>query len=282
LALVDQLSENTWLSKDAKQEAMRKIKTAKLALVSPNNEEEWNFNPRADYSTDSPIANILKLRKLLMDKHLNELNGPININRWHMGPLTVNANYDPSHNRFEFPVGILQYPYYDANEPEEVNLAAIGAVIGHELGHAIDDHGSGFNADGILRSWMLDEDKKTFDEKSRPLVEQFNKIGHNGKFTLGENIGDLVGLRTVYRAAFSKENDNSQELKKRFFLQFARFLCEVQREKFAEFRLKVDPHSLGYARANEQIKQQEGFKEAYNCKPGDPMVLPKNEIVNIW
>ena len=56
----------------------------------------------------------------------------------------------------------------------------------------------------------------------------------------------------------------------------------MERPEFTELRLKTDEHSLGYARANEQIKQQEGFKEAYNCKPGDPMVLPENEIVNIW
>jgi len=282
MALVDQLSENTWLSKDAKQEAMRKIKTAKLALVSPDNKEDWNFNPRADYSIDSPIANRHKLGKLLIDKRLNELNGPMNTNRWDMGPLTVNANYNPSYNRFEFPVGILQYPNYDADEPEEVNFGAIGATIGHELGHAIDNQGNKFNADGIFKAWMSDEDKKIFDEKSLPLIKQFDKIGHNGKFTLGENIGDLVGLRAAYRAAFSKENDNNQELKKRFFLQYARTWCGVERKGFTELRLKTDPHALEYARTNEQIKQQEGFKEAYNCKPGDPMVIPENEIVNIW
>ena len=282
MALVDQIGENTWLSKDAKQEALRKIKTAKLALVSPANEDDWNFNPRADYSIDSPIANSQKLGKLLMDKHLNELNGAINTNRWNMGPLTVNANYNPSYNRFEFPVGILQYPNYDANEPEEVNLAAIGDTIGHELGHAIDNHGNNFNADGVFKAWMSDEDKKIFNEKSRTLVEQFNKIGHNGEFTLGENIGDLVGLRTAYRAAFPKGDDNNQELKKRFFLQYARTWCSVERPGVTERRLKTDPHALEYARTNEQIKQQEGFKEAYNCKPGDPMVLPENKIVNIW
>jgi putative endopeptidase len=114
------------------------------------------------------------------------------------------------------------------------------------------------------------------------LIKQFDKIGHNGKFTLGENIGDLVGLRTAYRAAFPKGNDNNQELKKRFFLQYAKTWCSVERPGVTERRLKTDPHALEYARTNEPIKQQEGFKEAYNCKPGDPMVLPENEIVNIW
>jgi putative endopeptidase len=281
-ALLQQLNENTWLGASTKQEAIRKIKNANLLLVSPNNEKEWNFNPRATYATNTPIANSHKLAKLLMDKALRDLSGPININRWQVGPLTVNAYYNPSYNQILFPVGILQYPFYDPNEPEEVNLGAIGSVIGHELGHAIDNHGGGFNADGVLKQWILPKDKKIFNEKTKHLITQFNKIGHSGEFTLRENIGDLVGLSAAYKAAFPDSSNNNQELKKRFFLQLARLRCETQREEFAKLRLKTDPHPLGYARANEQIKHQIGFKEAYSCKPNDPMVIPEKEIVKVW
>jgi putative endopeptidase len=281
-SLIEQLNSNNWLSDSAKQEAIRKIQKAKLALVSPSNEKDWDFNPMATYSQDAPIANSHKLGQLLTDKNLKELNGPVNTDRWNMGPLTVNANYNPSYNRFEFPVGILQYPFYDSNESEEVNLGAIGAIIGHELGHAIDNHGNGFDADGVFRSWMSDGDKKIFKEKSQPLVKQFNKIGHNGEYTLGENIGDLVGLGAGYHAAFPQDTDKSQNLKKGFFLQWARLYCEVERKSFTEARLKTDPHSLGYARVNEQMKHQKGFKEAYNCKQNDPMVFSGEDIVEIW
>ena len=281
-ALLEQLNTNTWLEASTKQEAMRKIKTAKLLLVSPNNEEEWNFNPRTTYVIDAPIANSHKLAKLLMDKELKELDGPININRWQIGPLTVNASYNPAYNQIVFPVGILQYPFYDPNEPEEVNLGAIGMVIGHELGHAIDNHGSGFNADGVLKQWVSPKDKKIFNKKTQYLITQFNKIGHNGEFTLGENIGDLVGLSVAYKAGFPSGSKNNHDLKKRFFLQFARTGCETQREGLAKLRLKTDPHSLGYAMVNEQVKQQSGFKEAYSCKPEDPMVIPEKEIVKVW
>ena len=282
IALMEQLQNNTWLSKSAKQEAMRKIKIAKLALVSPDTIKDWDFNPRAVYSVDAPIANSHKLGQLLIEKDLKELKGPVNINRWEMGPLTVNAYYNPSYNKICFPVGILQYPFYDKNEPEEVNLGAIGAVIGHELGHAIDNHGNKYDADGAFKPWMKEKDKKTFKERSKLLITQYDRIGHNGKFTLGENIGDLVGLTTAYNAAFPGGKDNNQELKKRFFLQLARLYCEVERKGITELRLKTDPHSLGFARVNEQMKQQDGFKEAYNCKPGDPMVIPEKEHVRIW
>ncbi|MDR1057144.1 MAG: M13 family metallopeptidase [Coxiellaceae bacterium] len=281
VSLLEQLEHNTWLDINTKKEAIRKVKNAKLALVSPNNMEEWDFNPHADYAVKTPLANYYKLAQLLIDKDLKELQGPVNTNRWNMGPLTVNANYIPNYNRFEFPVGILQYPFYDPHEPDEVNLGAIGAVIGHELGHAIDNHGNRFNADGVFKTWMTDKDKKAFKKKAQYLITQFNKIGHNGKFTLGENIGDLVGLTTAYKAAFPA-GVNGNELKKKFFLQFARLYCGVEREGVTKMRLKTDPHALNPARVNEQMKHQQGFKEAYNCKPIDPMVIPDGEMVTIW
>jgi putative endopeptidase len=281
-SLIDQLKNNTWLEPNTKQEAIRKITKAKLALVSPDSEEDWDFNPFTTYSTDAPIANSHKLGKLLIDKKIKELTGPINTNRWDMGPLTVNAGYDPFYNKITFPIGILQYPFYDPNEPEEISLGAIGAVIGHELGHGIDNHGNTFNADGVLKTWMSNKDKKIFKKRSKYLIKQLNKIGHNGEFTLGENIGDLVGISTAYHAAFPEKNNNDQDLKKRFFLQWARQWCTVERSGITEQRLKIDPHALGYARVNEQMKHQIGFKEAYSCQPTDPLVIPENEVVKIW
>ncbi|MGE0172736.1 MAG: M13 family metallopeptidase [Oligoflexales bacterium] len=280
-SILASLQENEWLTPDAKAEAIRKTKSAKLQLVKPLTDEEWNFNPKADYSPKAAIANAKLLSKVQIEKVLNEFKGPVSKDRWGMGPLTINAYYHPSYNKFVLPVGILQYPFYDPNLPEEINLAAIGSVIGHELGHGIDDKGSKFDASGQLKTWMSDKDLEAFKTRSSSLVQQFNKIGHNGELTLGENIGDLVGLTASYRAAF-KGKKYDKEMTKKFFLQYARSWCEVQRPTAAERRLKTDPHSLGYARVNEQVKHQPDFAKAYSCKEGDKLVLPAKEVVKIW
>ncbi len=280
-ALLQQLEQNHWLTAVAKQEALRKIAQAKLALVSPNDVAEWNFNPLGNYVADAPLANGRELQQLLLNKALEELKGPVNRNRWEIGPLVVNAYYEPSHNKVVFPVGILQYPFYDIDAPDEINLGAIGAVIGHELSHAIDNHGNNYTADGIFKEWVSGADRREFKLRTAYLVKRFNKIGHNGEFTLGENIADLVGLTAAYRAAFSG-SDGHGELGREFFLQYARIWCEVEREHFTKLRLKNDPHALGWARANESLRQQRGFQEAYGCKIGDTMVAPVEERITIW
>jgi putative endopeptidase len=289
-SLLTMIEANTWLSKKAKAEATKKIATAKLQLVAPETDEEWDFNPKASYSDSNPIANQKIRAALLIEKELKELQGPVSTLRWGMGPLTINAYYNPPYNKFVLPVGILQYPFYDAKQPESLNLAAIGTVIGHELGHAIDDKGSKYDAAGMLKPWMDKKDLENFKSRSSKLVGQFAKTGHNGELTLGENIGDLVGLTTSFQASFvnpkTRTTDpKAEDLKVRmqeFFISYGRVWCNVQRPSYTELQLKTDPHSLGIARTNEQMKLQPAFQEAFSCKNTDAMVLPDSERVNIW
>lgn len=282
-AIADSLKDNEWLSSSARKEAIKKMTTAKLQLVAPKTDEEWNFRPMVKYETKKPLANDVAFAKAMIDKDLEELKGPISPDRWYMGPLTINAYYDPSFNKFALPVGILQYPFFDVNGPMEQNLAAIGTVIGHELGHGIDDQGSRFDSEGKLKGWMSDKDLKNFRSRTVILVDQFNKIGHNGDLTLGENIGDLVGLTASYRAAFGKTpSPETKAQRQAFFVSYARAWCGVERPKFAALMLKRDPHARSEARVNQQVMQQAGFKDAFSCKDDAAMVLPKEKIVRLW
>ncbi len=280
-SIIDGVKTNDWLSKQGRDGAVEKISKAKLLLVKPKTEDEWYFNPKLSYSATQPIENAEKLGLAIQDRMFEELKTKRNRNRWYMGPLTINAYYSPEDNQFVMPVGILQYPFYDPNLPLVTNLGAVGAVIGHELGHGIDDQGAQMDAEGKLRQWMTDQDVKNFKARGAKFIGQFNKAGHDGKLTLGENIGDLTGVTFAYRAAFP-DGKGSVDDKKKFFLQYARVWCTVERPKYAEQQLKTDPHSLPTARVNEQMKDQPAFAEAYQCKKTDKMVLDPKDIVHIW
>ncbi len=280
-ALLDGLKENTWLSPKAKAAAIEKMKTARLLLVAPQNEGEWYFNPKATYSPTQRYANSILLKKNRMDREIRELGEERNRSRWLMGPLTVNAYYMPMDNVFALPLAILQYPFFDATLPMETNLAAIGSVVGHELGHGIDDKGAKYDQNGKLKSWMTKADIAAFQERGAKFISRFDKIGHNGRLTLGENIGDHVGITSAYRAAFGTK-PVSLDAKKAFFLQYARSWCGILRPSYQQLLLKTDPHALGEARVNEQVRHLGAFHEAYGCQAGNAMFLPENERIRVW
>ena len=119
-----------------------------------------------------------------------------------MTPQTINAYYNPGFNEIVFPAAILQYPFFDEDRDAAANYGAIGAVIGHEIGHGFDDQGSQFDGDGRLTDWWTADDRAAFEERTKSLIDQYDALepeqlpGHhvNGALTIGENIGDLGGL----------------------------------------------------------------------------------------
>lgn len=275
------IDSNQWLSRKSKKEAKKKIELCRLQIVMPKNDREWDFNPVQTLSENEPIRNQIKLSKAYFEKMLSEVPKPTNKDAWGMGPLTVNAYYSPSENKFVMPMGILQYPFFVAEGDLIENLGAVGAVVGHELGHGIDDQGAKYDSTGRLNQWMDIKDIAEFQKRGERMVAQFDKAGHNGRLTLGENVADLVGLSFAYNAAFPK-GEGSIADKQKFFVSYARVWCDVKRPGVIERQLKTDPHSLGWARINEQMKHQKGFEEAFSCKPTDAMVLPEAERVHIW
>jgi putative endopeptidase len=280
-SIITGLENNKWLSKEAKEGAIAKIKTARLQLVRPHNDREWDFNIMRTYSARDRVENLHKYSQAKWEKSMKELQEPSNQDAWHMGPLTVNAYYSENENKFVMPIGILQYPFYDQNSLLIENLAAVGSVMGHELGHSVDDNGSKYDFEGKLKNWMPMKDLAEFNERSQRLVQQFDKAGFDGKLTLGENVADLVGLTFAYNAAFPSGKASTEDQQK-FYISYARNWCGVVRPEFAKLLIKTDPHSAGWARINEQVKQQAPFAEAFQCKSGDKMYLPEKERVKIW
>jgi len=280
-----QIHDNKWLSRDGRKEAQHKIDAAKLYLVSPETLQEWDFNPLLSYDPKHPVENRMRLHQAKIDKELKELFEPRNRVRWSMGPLVLNAYYSQTDNKFTLLQGILQPPFFEAGRSEIENLGAIGAVVGHELGHSIDDQGSKYDADGKFHQWMSEQDQKEFHKHADRFVDLYSSIGHDGKLTLGENIGDHVGLRAAYQSAFGEPQIASQasvEDKRKFFYSFAHMWCQKMLPKFAEMRLKTDPHSLGYARVNQQVQQMDGFYDAFECKAGDKMYRAPQDRLTVW
>lgn len=211
-----------------------------------------------------------------------------------MMPQTVNAYYLSNFNEIVFPAAILEPPYFDPAADDAVNYGAIGAVIGHEMGHGFDDQGSKSDARGIKRDWWTDADKKAFEQRTARLAEQYSDYepvpGHfvDGEFTLGENIGDLGGISVALQAyQISLQGKPAPVLdglsgQQRFFLSFAQNWRTKLRDEATLRYLKSDPHSPPQFRVNGVVRNVDAWYEAFGVGPDDALYLAPAERVSIW
>ncbi len=225
---------------------------------------------------------------------LDRIDQPVDRNEWNMTPPTVNAYYTPMLNSIFFPAAILQAPFFDPNADDAVNYGAIGAVMGHEIGHGFDDQGSKYNGMGVLQSWWTDDDRKAFEARTTNLGGQFDTyeglpgLHVNGKLTMGENIGDLSGLTIALQAYhFSLSGKDAPVLDgytgdQRYFLGYA----QVWREKNSEASLRqqiiADPHSPAHFRVDGATRNVDAWYDAFGVKSGDKYYLPLDQRVHIW
>jgi putative endopeptidase len=197
-------------------------------------------------------------------------------------------------NEIVFPAGILQPPFFDLNAEDAVNYGAIGAVIGHEIGHGFDDSGSTFDGDGMMRDWWTPEDKAEFKKRTEALVEQYNQfevidsVFVNGRFTLGENIGDLGGLSIALQAyKMSLDGEEAPEMdgftaEQRVFIGYAQAWLSKARKEALRMQVTTDEHSPARFRVNGVVRNVPEFYTAFDVKPEDDLYLPPEERVKIW
>lgn len=292
-AFQNRIKNLDWMSEETKLKAIEKLDKFTVKIAYP---DEWE-----DYSNlmvkegNSYAENMLAVGKWAMEKNLSEIGEPVDKTEWGMPPQTVNAYFNPRNNEIVFPAAILQPPFYNYTADEAVNYGGIGAVIGHEISHAFDDSGARFDGDGNLKNWWTEKDLEEFTKRGNALAEQYSAIEVldsvyiNGKFTLGENIGDLGGVLGAYDGLqlFFKENGRPENIdgftpEQRFFMSWATVWRTLTREDALRTQIKTDPHSPGIYRATQPLKNIDAFYEAFDIKEGDPMYLAPEKRVRIW
>ncbi len=282
-----------WMSEETKAKAIEKLDKFTVKIAYP---DEWE-----DYSElmvkegNSYAENMLAVANWGIQKNLSEIGEPVDKTEWGMPPQMVNAYFNPLNNEIVFPAAILQPPFYNYTADEAVNYGGIGAVIGHEISHAFDDSGARFDGDGNLNNWWTEEDLVEFGKRGNALAEQYSAIEVmdslyiNGKFTLGENIGDLGGVLGAYDGLqlFFEENGRPEDIdgftaEQRFFMSWATVWRTLTREDALRTQIKTDPHSPGIYRAVQPLKNIDAFYKAFDIKEGDKMYLAPEKRVRIW
>jgi len=280
-----------WMTPETKARAKQKLAQFTVKIAYPN---KWKDYSSLQIRRDDLAGNVMRARAWAFDDMVSQLGKPVDRTRWVMTPQTVNAYYNSTNNEIVFPAAILQPPFFDPNADDAVNYGAIGAIIGHEIGHGFDDQGRKSDGAGNLVDWWSPSDAKAFEERASRLGAQFDVLSPvegahvNGKLTMGENIGDLSGLAQAYRAyRISLKGKEAPVIggftgDQRFFLGFAQAWRESAREAITRQLLLSDPHSPGQYRANVPVENNDAFQRAFDVKPGDKMYLPPDQRVRIW
>ena len=301
----ERISALPWMTEATRERALEKLSQFKAKIGYP---DRWR-----DYSE-------LHLGESLMDNaraanafehayQVKKLGTPANRDEWHANPQTVNAFYNPVVNDITFPAAILKPPFFSPNASPAENFGAIGAVIGHEIGHGFDDQGSQYDGHGNLHQWWTDEDRAAFEKLTSALVEQYEGLtptvireqaeaegstedlpGVNGRFTLGENIGDLGGLGIAVVAFKRFLADHGEKLGledepatyQGMFTQWALVWRTAIRPQMARQFLAMDPHSPAEFRCNVIVSNINEFHEAFDTKEGDGMWRAPEDRVIIW
>lgn len=290
-ALAQRIEGLDWMGSETKQEALAKLAAFRPKIGYP---DKWRDYSGLTIRADDLFNNFVGLRHANQKRALARLSQKTDKDEWFMTPQTVNAYYNPPFNEIVFPAAILQPPFFDLAADPAVNYGAIGAVIGHEMGHGFDDQGSKSDATGVQRNWWTDEDRANFEKQADALVNQYNGYEAlegafvDGRFTLGENIGDVGGLSMAYHAY--KLSLNGEEAPvidgytgdQRFFLSWAQVWKRLYREQALLARLKSDPHSPSEFRVNGVVRNLDAWYEAFGITEDDPLYLPPEERVTIW
>lgn len=282
-----------WMSEETKEKAIEKLDKFTVKIAYP---DEWeDYSKMMVEEGNSYAENMLAVGKWALEKNISEIGQPVDKKEWGMSPQTVNAYFNPLNNEIVFPAAILQPPFYNYTADEAVNYGGIGAVIGHEISHAFDDSGARFDGDGNVNNWWTPEDLAEFEKRGNALAEQYSAIEVmdsvfiNGKFTLGENIGDLGGVLGAYDGLqlFFEENGRPEDIdgftaEQRFFMSWATVWRTLTRDDALRTQIKTDPHSPGIYRATQPLKNIDAFYEAFDIKEGDNMYLAPEKRVRIW
>ncbi len=287
------IEELDWMSESTKKRALEKLSKFVPKIGYPAN---WKDYSSLEINQKDLWSNVLNGSRWLMQRELHKLGKPVDRSEWFMTPQTVNAYYNPSFNEIVFPAAILQFPFYDPDRDDAANYGAIGAVIGHEIGHGFDDQGAHYDGDGRLSNWWSDADREAFQDRTEGLIRQYDALyprqtpDHhvNGALTVGENIGDLGGLGIAWKA-YQIALDGSETPivdglsgAQRFFLSWARSWQEKQRNEEMLRRLATDPHSPVEFRCNQVVRNLDIYYQAFSVSPKDKMWLEPTKRIQIW
>jgi putative endopeptidase len=282
-----------WMSDSTKEKALNKLSKIVMKVGYP---DKWKDYSNLKIDRSSYAANAMRANAWEYQYMISKWGKPVDRTEWTMTPQTYNAYYNPSNNEIVVPACNIIVPGFEGRMPDDAVLYGIigGSTFGHEITHGFDDQGSQYDDKGNLQNWWTKEDREKFIQKTKRIVEQFNKytmldsLHINGDATQGENIADLGGVVMGYEAFKKTDQYKNNTIiggltpDQRYFLAYGyAWMVNSTPESIAR-QVRVDVHSPAQYRVNGPLSDIPEFYKAFNIKQGDFMYRPDSLRVVIW
>lgn len=278
-----------WLQEPARAAALAKLDALRIEIARPQ------FPKRAlpQLRVDDPVGNLLSLLALKRSAELQSI-----------GPLTSLAEplpslaepwlvYRPERNRLQLSPALLQAPLFDPAGDVAANLGALGTLLAHELSHAFDRIGAGYDATGAVAPWWGEAETLAHEARATAMVAQYDaylavgQVPVDGRLTLDENFADLAGLEIAFEAfasmaAADPPDAEGRSAAQRFFLSFAQASRRAVRDEVLRLTLASELHAPPRWRVNGPLANHPAFAAAFSCSEGSGLVRAAAEQLAIW
>lgn len=283
----DSLTAATWMSPQTRAIALAKLDRMTAKVGYP---DTWQDYSGVTITKDELVTSVRAATRWAWAEMFARSGEGVRTWEWPAYAHTVEAYYRP--NEIVLPAGILQPPFFDPGAESAVNFGGIGVTIGHEIGHAFDDQGARYDADGNLRDWWTAADRAEFDRRTQRVIAQFDgltpvgmdsKYRVNGALTAGENAADIRGLAAAlaaFRAAENRRGVTDPDYSY-VFLAYARAWRRSYRPEWMIGQLASDPHCPTEFRVNQVVRNAPEFYTAFDVQDGDKLYLPPDQRVTL-
>ena len=285
--LVRNVGASTWLGETAKAEAKAKLSKLTIEIGAPRRDLDYSVQPmgRGSFGGNMLIASTWRHRQEM--KRIGRGNAD---RRWDVLPQQPALAYDLGQNRLIVTAAMLQAPALDANMSLAAQYGAYGALVGHELSHAIDARGRLVDASGAIRDWWGTSEAAAWDINGQRVAALYDSFAYpqlsglkvNGRLTRDENVADLAGLELAHSAMVAALPEGGVEADKAFYRAWAQVWAQQVTAEEAKRRTVQDVRAPGQWRVNGPIMQQAAFGAAYGCKVGTPMQPKPEDQIKIF
>lgn len=293
-AFAERLANVSWMDDATRREAQAKLAHFTFKIGYPR---IWRDYSGVDIRRDDAAGNLKRIRQADWAYNVRRLSPNLKDEPWYETPQTVDASYSVLYNAIELPGAYLQPPYFDADADPAVNFGAIGAFVGHEMGHGFDDQGIIYDSAGRMRDWWSKDALDQFHARTQALIDQYDAFSPypglhvDGARTIGENIADLSGVSLAYRAyhmyladhpCAGRVSRDGLTGDQRFFMAWAQAWRYEAPESAMRWLIKYNYHAPAQYRVNGVVRNIDAWYDAFGVKPGDALYLPPDQRVRIW